>query len=111
MMNIFEGRGVWRFQQDGAPAHRPLRVKRYIRRWLTPKIHPHPAQSPDLNPIEMVWAQMKILVERERPQNKGQLKVALLKSWETITKEKIIKCIENMPEKMKNIIELNGELS
>ena len=111
ILSMFEGRGPWRFQQDGAPAHRPLRIRRYIRRWLTPRIHPHPAQSPDLNPIEMVWAQMKVLVEKERLQNKSQLKIALMKSWEKITKDKIIKCIENMPEKIKKIIELDGEIA
>jgi len=59
ILDIFREKGKWYFLHDGAPCHRPQTVKRYIRRWLTPNIMPHPAQSLDLNPIELVWALMK----------------------------------------------------
>jgi len=110
MKGIFTGRGPWRFLHDGAPPHRPPFVKNYIERWLADRIQPHPPQSPDLNAIELVWAQMKTLVEKERPKNKQQLKEALLESWEQITLTDIRKCIGALSKKMHKIIELNGDL-
>ena len=56
----------WRFQQGGAPAHRP----KAVREFLTDngfKTYIHPPNSPDLNPIEMVWGWMKQFVERRGP--------------------------------------------
>jgi len=110
MLDLFEGRGLWRFQQDNAPCHRTKKVKNYIKRWLTPNIHPHPAQSPDLNPIELIWAQMKTLVENKKPTNKRELLNAILSSWDKITRESIRKCIHNLHKKMDSILDNNGDL-
>jgi len=110
MISLFMARKIWYFQQDGAPCHRPLLVKRYIKRWLTPKLLPHPPQSPDLNPIELIWAQMKILVERKTPRTKSELLEAILESWRQIDLGKIRACIDNLQKKIDKIIELNGDL-
>ena len=110
MLQLFRSRKIWYFQQDGAPCHRPNGVKRYIKRWLTHKILPHPAQSPDLNPIELIWAQMKTLVEKKRPQNKQQLSTAILESWNKISIKFIRNCIDNLPKKVEAIIKAEGNL-
>ena len=111
MRNLFRRKKIWYFQQDGAPSHRPKRIKQYIRRWITKRILPHPAQSPDLNPIELIWAQMKRRVEEKRPQSKGDLLRAILNSWESISVQDIRKCIDNLPKKIEKIIEGEGEIS
>ena len=103
-------RKIWYFQQDGAPCHRPLKVKAYIKNWLTKKILPHPPQSPDLNLIELVWTQMKALVERKRPRNRAQLIEAILDSWNGISVDKIRRCIDDIYKKIDKIIESNGNL-
>lgn len=110
MLELFRSRAIWYFQQDGAPCHRPKRVKNYIKRWVTGKILPHPAQSPDLNPIELIWAQMKRKVEEARPQTLQALRAAIISSWESISVENIRKCINNLQKKMKEIIKNNGSL-
>ena len=76
----------WRFQQDGAPPHRPLKVKEYIRdNGLS--ILDHPANSPDPNPIELIWAYMKGRVEKLKPQSQQGLEDAIFDTWEEISKE------------------------
>ena len=65
---------------------------------------PHPAQSPNLNPIEFVWAKMKKQVESAQPRNKEELKNEIFRSWESIDIKFIRKCISGLKRTMKKII-------
>jgi len=107
---LFDNRVIWYFQQDGAPCHRPRRITNYIKRYLTKRILPHPPQSPDLNPIELIWAQMKAKVERRKPQTKQQLKEAIQESWNSIKKNDVRKCIDDLKKKMDKILANKGSL-
>lgn len=44
------------FQQDGAPAHTAGLTSHYLESRGVEIMHPWPAQSPDLSPIENAWA-------------------------------------------------------
>lgn len=72
------------FVQDNARPHVHKNSLRYINRWLTKNIKDHPPQSPDLNPIELVWAKLKNMVEARRPQDKNELKEAIRECWDAI---------------------------
>jgi len=82
------------FLQDNARPHVHKHSMRYIRRWLTPNIKDHPPQSPDLNPIEIVWGKLKNMVELRRPQDKNQLRQAILECWDEIPMSFIRSCID-----------------
>ena len=41
-------------------------------------------KSPDANPIEIIWAQLKREVERQRPEDKDILCEAIENSWERL---------------------------
>jgi len=110
ILRLFDNRVIWYFQQDGAPCHRPRRITNYIKRYLTKRILPHPPQSPDLNPIELIWAQMKAKVERRKPQTKQQLKEAIQESWNSIKKNDVRKCIDDLKKKMDKILANKGSL-
>ena len=90
---MFRNEKSWWFQQDSAPAHKDKDSIKFIKRNLTRNILPHPAQSPDLNPIEFVWAKMKKQVESAQPRNKEELKNEIFRSWESIDIKFIRKCI------------------
>lgn len=107
---MFRNRGKWLFQHDNAPSHRPSAVRQFIQQELGCELLPHPPQSPDLNPIELIWAIMKTKVEATHPKNKGQLKNAIEAAWKSITVDHIKKCIANLPSKMEKIIKCNGDL-
>lgn len=107
---LFTKRKIWCFQHDSAPPHSPLNAKRYIRHGFTSRCLPHPPQSPDLNHIELIWAQMKSLVEGKRPRSKKELLEAIMENWEEISLGTIRKCIDDLYLKMNKVIAKNGDL-
>ena len=84
--------------------------KFFIQKNLTPNLLPHPAQSPDLNPIELIWARMKISVEKAHPKTKEELKRKKLQAWNEIDLSFIRKCISGLSKRMTKIIEKEGNL-
>jgi len=107
---LFRGIKRWWFQQDGAPSHKDKDSVKFIRKNLTKNILPHPAQSPDLNPIELIWAKMKKEVEMQCPQTKNDLLEAITNSWKNINLRFIRKCIMGIKKKMKEIVKNEGNL-
>lgn len=74
------------FQQDNDPKHKSRLGTKYfddneieLLEW--------PAQSPDLNPIENLWAIIKEKVALKQPKNINELKTEILAEWNGISKE------------------------
>ena len=62
----------WVFQMDNDPKHTSNVVEKCIKDNKVEKLE-LPSQSPDLNPIENVWAEPKEHVQAKRPTNLTQL--------------------------------------
>ena len=58
-----------------------------------------PAQSPDINPIENLWAELNRVTNDRKPNNKEVLKEVLKDGWQLITEDYIHKLIESMPHR------------
>ena len=68
-----------------------------------------PSSSPDLNPIENVWAIMKRKVKDENPHDIAYLLEVILKVWyEHVTEEMVCNLIDSMPSRLKEVINKNG---
>ena len=96
------------FQQDNAPCH----ISKKTMGWLQSKnirVLGWPPGSPDLNPIENLWAIIKHKVELENPKNVSDLKEKISKIWNEIPYEILGSLIRSVPEGLQKCIEVNGE--
>ncbi len=104
----------WMFMEDGARVH-TAKVNQHYRDQLgikpfPPKPAKWPASSPDLNPIENVWADMKHFIHQlpEYPEDEETMKKQLRIFWKTMTPEKCRRFIENYEQRLKDVIDAGG---
>ena len=99
------------FQQDNDPKH----TSRLCKGYLTKKesdgvLHQMtwPPQSPDLNPVKMVWDEMDLRVKAKGPASAQHLWELLQDCWKTISGDDLMKLIERMPRVCKAVIKTKG---
>ena len=98
-----------RFMQDNDPKHVSKLAKEFLRThnvnwWTTPP------ESPDANPIENLWHELKEFIRREvKPRNKQELIAGLVKFWGTVDVAKCRRYIRHLRKVVPKIIECNGE--
>ncbi|KAG5783978.1 hypothetical protein H9Q71_014506, partial [Fusarium xylarioides] len=67
--------------------------------------------SPDPNPIENIWALLKLWIEGHYEVEKlspQQLEEAILAAWEALPEEEVIKVFRSMPDRLKECIAKGG---
>ena len=97
------------FQQDGAPSHWAKSTQQWFTRHNIPLLF-HPANSPNLNPIEAIWAQLKhrLRMMKWHPTTEQKLCEACLAIWEEIPIENINRQVQKMSEKVRAVKEKRG---
>ena len=108
-MELSEKRGLVAVMEDGAPIHRAGIAKRFRDNHKMESL-PHPAQSPDVNPIEHVWRMLKIRVNqrKERPKNLDELWKIIQEEWEKIDIGFVNSLVRGMPRRAKAVYEARG---
>ena len=67
-----------------------------------------PGNSPDLNPIENAWSELKNRQRIEKATSKQALKKLAIKVWRTITPEYLERLYQSMPRRMAAVIAAHG---
>ena len=97
-----------KFMQDNDPKHCSRMAQNFysevgINWWRTPP------ESPDLNPIENLWHEMKDYLRRNiKPKNKQELVDGITTFWATVTEHKCTKYIEHLKKVIPRVIEQGG---
>lgn len=99
------------FQEDGAPCHTGAYATWYKKeRCEVDSFDFWPAQSPDLNPIEHIWAYVthKLRNRRAYIGNVTQLEAEIKKIWYSIPPIVFENLVSSMPARCRAVIEANG---
>ena len=110
------GRRQWFFQQDNDPKHTSGDVQNDLKARLPKRVLPWPSYSPDLNPIENVWAVLKRNVEKKvkamvaQKQNVSQETFITLveEEWNNLSEEVLLNNIHSMQNRIQQCIAMEG---
>ncbi|RVE48620.1 hypothetical protein evm_006691 [Chilo suppressalis] len=97
------------FMHDNARAHAAGIVREYFRD-VNITVMDWPARSPDMNPIEHMWDELKRRVRARQPvaQTMQEFKTAIEEEWEMIPQNFIERLINSMPNRMRAVVDAHG---
>ena len=90
------------------PAHRAASTKQWHERHGVKLFGTWTGNSPDLNPIENLWSQMKHMQRKERATSAEGLKRIARKVWKGVSSDYLKKLYESMPRRMQAVIDAEG---
>jgi hypothetical protein len=101
----------WLLMEDGDPSHgmkkRGVACELKDVNWITNL--KHPAQSPDLNPMEGIWNIIKNRLRKKIYYSNKELKEAIQAEWDKITLEDIRERIRDMPRRCDLLVKTSGK--
>lgn len=103
--------GLWQLQQNNAPAHTTVKNTAFIAANVSGgQFLKSPANSPNLSPIETVWAWMDATLKQQyKPKNVEELKECLKKVRQPIPVDYLEALFDGMDDRMTLCIDLDGE--
>ena len=107
---LCEERSIMALMEDGAPTHRSTVAKRW-REDHEILVFDHPAQSPDLNPIEHVWKHLKLQINKRKklPQSSAELEAAIMEEWDKIDIQFINNLVDSMANRVQAVLKAKGK--
>lgn len=100
--------GEFRYLQDNDSSHTEKRSLRHLET-MVPKVQHLPAQSPDFNPQEHVWAALDRRVAARQPRTVTALESVIKEEWSRVTVEDCNRYIDGVHSTLEAVIEAHGE--
>jgi len=97
------------FMQDGAKAHTANRTLRYLHEKGVNVIQNWPSHSPDLNPIEEMWALLNQRVAERHPKSQEELERLTVEVWNAITMAEVNAYVNSFWSKINRMMDRCGE--
>lgn len=94
-------------QQDNDPKH----MSNYAKDFLSGagiRVIEWPAQSPDLNPIENLWTQLKRQVRASDRRDEGRMLDIIMKEWEQLDMNYLQTLVRSIPKRLREVIANKG---
>jgi nitric oxide reductase activation protein len=98
------------FQQDNAKGH-AFKFALFVLEAAGIRVMKWPPNSPDLNPIETLWDDIKDYIQDYYPKvhsSYKKLRAAILEAWESITHERVKEVVHSMRERCFAVIRARG---
>ena len=70
-----------------------------------------PPYSPDLNPIENIWALLKHNVGKRGPSTVEELERFIYEEWNLLSDEVVSSYVTSINNRMLNVMELEGDIT
>lgn len=96
------------YQDDNDPKHRSKRIKAFKEKYNISSLE-WPSNSPDLNPIENIWALLKKNIKKYAINDINDFKAAVTKSWNEISQETINNTILSIDNRVQEVIKREGD--
>lgn len=89
-------------QDDNARPHRARLVNEYLQEAGIERLE-WPALSPDMNPIEHAWDQLKRAVRRRRnpPRTVDELRIAAIEEWDNLEQQSLNDLVDSMTRRVR----------
>lgn len=100
--------GTCTFMQDNARPHVAGESLRYLQNKGISVLGGWPARSPDLNPIENLWAILAQRVSHNGPKDAQQLEKFILKCWAELDQNMIDKLVQSFDGRKQQVIRNRG---
>ncbi len=100
----------WIFQHDNDPKHTARAKKEWLRKKHF-KVLEWPSQSPDLNPIENLWRELKVRVAQRQPQNITALEEICMEEWAKIPATVCENLVKTYRKRLTSVIANKGYIT